>query len=110
MRCEDETHPHRPLRHERRDQVGVFLRHGGGGNFRGVGGIISLAGMWQAIGRAADRTNERRDRAESGGRTWPVAAIDNRFAIGFSALALGRHLLVEGMIEKDDFAADFFLA
>ena len=110
LRCEDETHSHRPLQYERRDQVGVFLRHGGGGNFRGVGSIISLAGMWQTVGRAADRTDERRNSAESGGRTRPVAAIDDGFSVSFSALALGRHLFVEGMIEKDDLAADFFFA
>ena len=110
LRCEDETHSHRPLRHERRDQVGVFFRHGGGGNFRGVGGIISLASVWQAVSRAADRTDERRDSAESGGRTRRVAAIDDGLAISVSAMVHGRHLFVEGMIEKDDLAADFFLA
>ena len=103
-------HSHRPLRHERRDQVGVFFRHCGGGNFRCVGGIISLASVWQAVSRASDRTNERRNAAEPGGRTRRVAAIDDGLAISFSAMVHGRHLFVEGMIENHDLAADFFFA
>ena len=60
--------------------------------------------MWQAIGRAAHRADQGGDGAQPCRRAWSVASINNRFAIGFTAAALGGHLLVESVIKEDDFA------
>ena len=60
--------------------------------------------MRQAVGRAAHRTNQGGDGAQPRRRAWSAASINNRFAIGFTAAALGGHLLVEGVIKEDDFA------
>ena len=110
LRREEESHAHRPLRSERRDQVGVFRRHRGGRNLGRVLRVIGLAGMRKPIFRAADRPDERGDGAETCRGAGPVGAILHRLSIGLAALALGGHQFIEVIIEKHNLARDLVAA
>ena len=93
LRGEEESHAHCPLRGERRDQVGVFCRHRGGGNLGRVLRVIGLAGVRKPICGSADRPDDRGGGAEACGSAGPVGAVLHCLSIGFAAPALVGHQL-----------------
>ena len=106
LRREEESHAHRPLRNERRDQVGVFRRHRGRRNLGRVLRVIGLTGVRKPIFRASDRPDDRGDGAETCRRAGPIRAILHRLSVGLAAVALAGHQLIVVIIENDDLAFD----
>src|SRR5437763_14611678 len=88
LRREHHPHSHRTLRCERRDQIGVFGGDRGSWNFGRILGVISLSRMGQTKLRAADRADERRDGAESGGSAGRLGAILHGLTVSLAAMAL----------------------
>ena len=66
--------------------------------------------MGQTKLRAADRADERRDGAESGGSAGRLGAILHRLAVSLAAMSLDGHQFVEVIIEEHDLAVDLAAA
>src|ERR1019366_7873560 len=106
LRGEREVHANAALGGEVFDQIGIFGGESGGGNSGGN----AVPSVRQAIVGASDGTNKRGGGAKFSGRSGAVSAIANGFAVSLECHAGEGFALVEGNVEEDNFAANFFAA
>src|ERR1017187_8992649 len=106
LRSEREVHANAALGGEVFDQIGIFGGESGGGNSGGN----AVPSVRQAIVGASDGTDKRGDGAKFSRRFGAVSTIANGFAVSLECHAGEGFALVEGDVEEDNFAGNFFAA
>ena len=104
LRCEGEVHGDGTLAGEVGEQVGVFGGDGGGGDFVDARGVHGHAGVGDAVVGSADGADEDGGGADAGSGDGSGGAVLDGVAVGVDAAFLGGELLVEVVVEEEDFA------
>ena len=108
LRRQHQFHFYRALLHKIDNHLRVLRSDCAPRDLRRIVRVSRLTSMRDSIIRAANRSNQTRARTEPRCRDRTSPTVKNSLFIRCAAAAFGGHLFIEGIIEQNNFARDFF--